>query len=344
MEELRKGRLQANPYYQRVDLPFYREHLEDFLPSKIIDIHTHATSPAELIPGAPAPVFWAERVCPDGMGAPSLLEGYSLLFPGKKVSPVIFPYPSPRFDAERGNEYVSKESRRLGLKCLILSDPAWSAEELEGRVAQGGFVGLKPYPSMARGKPAEGVEIYDFLPAHHLELADQKRWLIILHIARPERLMDPLNQRQLMELDGSYPDAKIVVAHVGRAYCDRYAQGLDALADSRSLFFDISANTNQLVFETLIDTIDSRRVVFGSDLPVTAMHSRRICEGDNYINIVLGADWQDSHTRIGRPEERITFFLYQAIGAFKRAAERRGLSKRQVEMIFFKNAERMVGR
>jgi len=343
MEQLRKGRLWADAYYHRVDKPFYRERLEDFLPRKMIDIHAHATSPAEIIPGAPAPSFWAERVCPNGMTVEALLESYRLLFPGKEVRPVIFPYPSPRFDPAKGNEYVSKESRRLGLRCLILTDPAWSAEELERYVEAGGFVGLKPYPSMARGKTPERVEIYDFLPTHHLELADRKRWLIILHIPRPGRLMDQVNLRQLMELDRTYPRARVVVAHVGRSYCDRYAESLDELADSRNLLFDISANANQLVFERLIDTVGTERVLFGSDLPVTAMHSRRICEGDNYVNIILDADWEDNHTRIGQPEDEITFFLYEAIDAFRRAADRVGLGRKEIEMIFFRNAERLVG-
>jgi hypothetical protein len=49
---------------------------------------------------------------------------------------------------------------------------------------------------------------------------------------------------------------------------------------------------------------------------IFAVHVRKICEGDNYGNIVLDAFWKDNHTRYGSPEDRITFFLYEEIAAF----------------------------
>jgi len=342
--DLRRGRLEVTPYYFEVDMSFFREELKDFLPDQIVDIHAHVVGTEALKPDLPPPDFWAERVCPNGMTLPSLLQSYILMFPGKHIKPVIFAYPSKRFDIEEGNEYVSDQSRKFDLWSLILTNPRWSASELEKRVEGGGFIGLKPYPIMAEGKPANEIETFDFLPRSHLELADEKRWLVILHIPRPGRLDDPVNIQHLLDIDKKYPNAKVVVAHVGRSYCPGQGdRGLNALEDTRNLFFDISANTNQAVFERLIGTIEPERILFGSDMPVTAMHGRRICEGHNYINIILCADWEDSHTRAGFPEDRITFFLYEEIAAFKRAAEEKGLSRGEIEKIFFLNARKILG-
>ena len=80
LTELRKGRLAASPYYFKIDMPFYQGHLKSFLPSTIIDVHTHITTPDEYIQGAPDPVFWAEKVCPNGMTLRGLLQSYVLLF------------------------------------------------------------------------------------------------------------------------------------------------------------------------------------------------------------------------------------------------------------------------
>lgn len=342
MDDLRRGRLDVSPYYFEVDMKFFHEILEDFLPEEIIDIHSHIAGPEEAIPGASSPTFWAERVCPEGMTLPSLLESYVLMFPGKRIRPVLFAMPSIRFDPEKGNEYVAREAKRFDLSGLILTNPNWSADELEERVEKGGFKGLKPYPSTV-DKPADEIGIYDYLPEEHLELADQGKWLVILHIPRNGRLADPDNIQHLIELDDNYPEARVIVAHVGRAYCPRYGEGLSALQDTTNLFFDISANTNQAVFEKLINIFGSNRIVFGSDMPIAAMHARRICEGDNYVNIVLNADWEDNHTRIGSADDRITFFLYEEIAAFKRAAERKGLDRRDIERIFFRNAAKILG-
>ncbi|MBU7004750.1 MAG: amidohydrolase family protein, partial [Theionarchaea archaeon] len=163
------------------------------------------------------------------------------------------------------------------------------------------------------------------------------------HIPRSERLADPVNLRQLREIDEDYPGADVVVAHVGRAYCPRFSEGLEDLRDTQNINFDISANTNQDVFERLLDTIDPGRILYGSDLPILAMHSRRICEGDNYVNIVLGADWKDGHTRSGGPGEGIAFFLYEVIAAFLRAARNKGLSEDEIAKVFYSNGARILG-
>jgi predicted TIM-barrel fold metal-dependent hydrolase len=342
LEDLRKGRLEDDEYYAKVDRPFFDEVLDGFLPRRIIDIHSHVTSPEERLPSAPQPDFWAERVCPGGMTLPNLVHANDLLFPGREVTSVVFPMPSRRLDPEIGNRYVSCQTARSGAIPLLLTDPRWSPEELDRRAREGGFRGLKPYPVMAETKDPDGLEIYDYLPREHLELADERGWLVILHIPRPGRLADPTNIRQLLELDEEYGGARIVVAHVGRSYCAKFADGLDALGYTENLRFDISANTNQMVFERLIDVIGPDRILYGSDLPITAMHARRVCEGDNYVNIVLGADWEDSHTRLGGPADGITFFLYEEIAAFRRACESRGVDRRSVARVFHDNAARML--
>jgi len=343
LEMLKRGYIKATSYYFEVDLPFYNEHLKDFLPDQIIDIHSHVATPEMLKPDAKPPTFWAERVCPNGMSVESLIESYELMFPGKKVTPVIFGLPSDRFILEKENEYVSKCVEKFGLNALILTRPSWSSEELERHIKEGGFIGLKPYPSMAKGKKPDEIEIFDYLPKHHLELANEKRWLIILHIPRSGRLDDETNIKQLLEIDEKYPHAKVVVAHVGRSYCPKQGEkGLDRLKDSQNLFFDISANTNEAIFERLIEIIGTKRILFGSDMPISGMHAKRICKDSNYINVILGADWVDEHTRPASPEDRVTFFLYEEIYAFRKAAEKMGLGRKDIEDVFLLNARRIL--
>jgi len=341
--DLRECLRVSDDYYHSVDLPFYRSKIAEFIPDRIIDIHSHVTCPEEIRPGVPRETFWANRVCPDGMDLPGLLEVNELIFPGKSVTPVVFPMPSGRLDMDIGNRYVAREAPMYGAIPLMLTHPGWEAEHLAEMLDEGGFRGLKPYPNMAQDKEPDEIEIYDYLPREHLALADERGLLVILHIPRSGRLADSVNIMQLREIDEDFPRARVVVAHVGRAYCRRFGSGIDDLGDTQNIAFDISANTNREVFERLVRTIEPGRILYGSDLPIPAMHSRRVCEGNNYVNIVLGADWEDGHTRAAGQDEGVTFFLYEAIAAFLGAAEKEGLSEEDMRKIFYTNGEKMLG-
>jgi len=122
----------------------------------------------------------------------------------------------------------------------------------------------------------------------------------------------------------------------------------DVLAETRRVYFDISANTNDGVFEQLIRAVGAKRVLFGSDLPILCMRMRRICEQGTYINLVppglYGDISGDKHMReaaVGEADE-LTFFLYEEIDALRRAATRAGLTRSETDCIFFGNARRML--
>ncbi|HGE72312.1 TPA: amidohydrolase [Candidatus Poribacteria bacterium] len=342
MNDLRQGRLDIVPHYFKVDLPFYKEHLKDFLPDKIIDIHSHSSNNPGLQPGDPMPTFWADWVTfGHGMLVPKLLEAYLQLFPGKEVFPVCFPI-SDRKDVDERNKYLAEELERYdNIWGLIWTMPDWTEDELIKRMKSGRFSGIKPYPSMVKDAiPDKDITIFDYLPHHHLKLAEKYGWIVMLHIARPDRLADPVNISQLREISKRYPKIKLIIAHIGRSYCPRHGLiGIPALKDCENLLFDISANTNQPVMELLIREVGTKRILFGSDMPITAMRAKRICEGDEYINYVWKADWTDNRTRRNIEEEdTYTFLLYEQILSFKNASMACSLTKADIEDVFFNNA------
>jgi hypothetical protein len=141
------------------------------------------------------------------------------------------------------------------------------------------------------------------------------------------------------------------VAHVGRAYCDEdVGDAFTRLAQTRHLTFDISANTNANVFEGLIRAVGPRRILFGSDLPILRMRTRRITENGRYVNLVprglYGDVSQDPNMREvdGAEAEALTFFLYEEIAAFRRAAEATRLTPDDIEVVFHANAVGMLAR
>jgi len=336
-----------------VDRQFYQQHLAGFLPTKMLDIHTHIWLKAfrKEMTVATRGQNWPRLVAEDN-AIEDLLETYRLLLPGQEVTPLLFGWPERNADMEQTNAYTSKSARQFNLPSLLVTNPEWTAAELEKRTLSGGFLGLKPYLNWAPLHIAsDDIQIYDFLPPAHLEVADQHGWIVILHIPRPRRLSDPLNLQQMLEIEQRFPHIRLVIAHIGRAYCPQdIGDAFKVLQESQRMSFDFSANTNAVVMEGALRAFGAQRLLFGSDLPIVRMRMRRICEDGVYINIVppglYGDVSGDPHMRQASQVEgeQISFFLYEMLLAFRRAAEACGLSASEVEDVLYNNGARLIGK
>lgn len=336
-----------------VDRRFYQEKLKGFLPDRIIDIHAHVWLKSfRKTPPTGRAVTWPLRVADQDL-VEDLIETYRLLLPGKSVKPLMFSFvESHEDDFEAANAYVSHAAREHGLAGLVFASPQWSAQRLEHEIRQGAFLGAKVYLTLSPPDlPVDQIRIFDFLPHEQLEVLNEHGWIVMLHIPRSARLHDSVNLADMLEIERRYPNAKVIIAHVGRAYCPAdIGDAFAVLRETKRLLFDISANTNAAVFEQLIRTVGPRRILFGSDLPITRMRMRRICEKGNYVNLVpkglYGDVSDDQHMRevTGEQADKLSFFLYEEIDAFRGAAQATGLTPADVEDVFYGNAARLTDR
>jgi predicted TIM-barrel fold metal-dependent hydrolase len=253
-------------------------------------------------------------------------------------------------DFEAANAYVSHAAREHGFAGLVFASPQWSAQRLEREICQGAFLGAKVYLTLSPADiPVDQIRIFNFLPHEQLEVLNEYGWIVMLHIPRSSRLRDPVNLADVLEIERRYPNAKVILAHVGRAYCpEDVGDAFAVLRETERLLFDISANTNAAVFEQLIRTVGPRRILFGSDLPITRMRMRRVCESGNYVNLVpkglYGDVSGDKHMRevAGEQADAQSFFLYEEIDAFRWAAQATGLTPADIEDVFYGNAARLI--
>lgn len=337
---------------KEIDKKFYEEKLRDFLPERIIDFHTHVwlkDFKAEKKDEPKRTVTWPSLVATDN-SIEDLLETYRLLFEGKTVMPLIFSTPQVGDNLEPANKYISQSALKHDLPSLILATPTWTGEQLEEKILAGGFLGAKVYLSYSDPSIATGdIKIFDFLPFHQLEVLNKHGWIVMLHLPRAKRLRDHANLEQMFEIEKKFPNIKLVIAHVGRAYCpEDVGDAFEVLSETKKMLFDFSANTNAWVFEQAINAVGPKRLLFGSDLPILRMRMRRICENGTYINLVPKGFYGDvsgnKNMREVEGEEaaKLTFFLYEEIDAFRRAAEKCGLTSGHIEDVFYNNAAGII--
>ncbi len=328
------------------DKKVYEEELRDFLPDKFIDIHNHVYKkefPAMGLGNGGS--TWPRRVAED-CTIEDLVQTFKDMFPGKTVIPNIFGGTRCEFDPT--NRYIEEVGKKYGYPYMYRISYDMDPEKIEREVTEGGFIGFKPYLSNKPPYiPVSEVRIFDFLTHEHLRIADKLGLVVVLHMARDKRLRDPLNIAQLMEIEEKYPNVKLIVAHVGRAYTDiDIGDAFDTLKHTKNMLFDFSANTLDSAIQRCIEAVGFDRVLYGSDMPIAKMRMYRITEGDNYVNVVprglYGDVSSDVHMREVDDGSEITNFLYEELRAFKRVSQKLGLSREEIEKIMYGNAARVL--
>ncbi|MDO4618837.1 MAG: amidohydrolase family protein [Clostridia bacterium] len=329
------------------DKKVYEEELKDFLPNKIIDLHTHVYKKEFPAYGASnGGSTWPDRVAED-CTIEDLIQTYKDLFPGKTVIPNIFG--GVKCDIDVVNNYIKECGQKYNYPYMYRVTYDMDPEKVEREVKEGGFLGFKPYLSNKPDYiPDSEIRIFDFMTPEHLKIADKLGLVVIMHIARDERLKDKVNIAQLMEIEEKYPNVKLVVAHIGRAYSEHdLGDAFKTLGQTKNMLFDFSANTLDIAMQRCIEAVGTDRIMFGSDMPISKMRMYRVVEGSNYVNVVPRGLYGDVSGDIHMREvdgENITSFIYEELLAFKRAVKNLGLSKEDVEKMMCKNAERILKR
>lgn len=328
------------------DRRVYENELKNFLPDEFIDLHAHIwKSSFEPYGDSNGGAVWT-RLVADELTGEGLIESYERLFPGKKVTPLVFG--GVEQNIEKCNAYVAATAEKYRFPALFRTDYSMTPDEVEKGVKNGGFLGLKPYitncPSYI---PASEIRIFDYLTPEHLELADRNGWIVMLHIPRAGRLKDPVNLGQLLEIEKKYPDVSLVVAHIGRAYSRQdMGNAFELLKNTENMLFDFTANLCDDAIEECIKTVGTDRLMFGSDLPITNMRMYRITDETGfYKNVVprglYGDVSGDAHMQES-DESDITLMIYEQLRAFSRVASGLSLSDNDIEKIMFLNAKKLL--
>ena len=328
------------------DRQFYAERIEPWLPPALWDCHVHLYKREFDHTPAEKKTDWMYRVA-DEDTEEQLLDVYQSCFPSREVKATVFGMPAPDVDIPASNAYVAEVAARQGWEKLALVHPDMDRAQLETACA--GFSGIKVYLSFARACIPRGeIRIYDFLTREMLEYCDENALVVMLHIPRSARLRDPVNLWQMLEIEQKYPRLKLIIAHVGRAYCAQdVGDAFDLLRDTRRMRFDISANTSEEAFSALLEAIPPQRVLFGTDLPILAMRAGRVTEDGVYYNIVPKGLYGDitglPNMRECPAHEPKTLLMYEGMAAFLKVCRQKNLPQSDIDAVFYGNAAALWG-
>ncbi len=336
--------------YTDVDRRFWDEHLADWLPAQLFDAHTHVVEP-EFRRSVPSEEkrrqYWVGEVN-EPIGAQAAARCQSIVFPDREFSCLCFPSPDLNYDLPACNQRLQVESLQRGWFCLAVTCPDWPAEHIARLLNQAPVVGIKPYYTLISNDPTTRdkhleASIFDFLPHHHLEVLNERRAWVTLHVPKADRLGHPANIAEIRAIRRRYPQVVLVIAHLGRCYTLPHAEeAFPQLADDQGLYFDCSAVMNPQVHHLALKTFGPKRIVYGSDNPVFYMRGRRQYEGTRYINRTSYPFHFNRQRESPQIEAGYTLYMYEELWAIRQACEALELGAIDVAAIFHDNALRLI--
>lgn len=318
-----------------IDRRVWEEELEEFLPGRIFDAHTHIhlreldrteTGPDDTT--RPFPRIDHEV----------LSEMYGQLFPGREVHSLLFGWVFEKPDFDSLNAFVAEQAAFDPMAVpFMLTPPTFSPEHLAEQVDKKKFRGLKPYPFWTEKRWEAAIT--DIIPEPLLEVADEKRLFITLHLSKKTGIADAGNIQQLNTLSRRYPGVRWILPHAARASVVwPLERGIDGIRDLPNLWYDTSSVTDPEVYSLLFRKVGMNRILYGSDISSDLIRGQMV--GFGFAWALLTED-VIAGMNITHCDPASTFVLYETLRAARRAMIRDEISRENIEDIFFRNAVRL---
>ncbi len=312
--------------------------LRDRLPFRVFDAHAHPYQLASAHPPADHPFADgpAERSVNDWCADLGRLVGIQRVHGG-----LFVPMPFPDSDRAACNAYVRTQAAgRTGARCLALFDPQRPRKETEADLDHPCVCGFKPYHFFSGLKDSFAAPMKSFAPEWMWRLAHERGLVVLLHLVRDRALADEDNLLCIRETMTRFPNVKLILAHAARGFNAWHtAEALPRLADLDNIWFDTSAVCEARAFLAILDTFGPRKLLWGTDYPVSQMHDRAVSVGDGFLwPATVIDDWAEVTPRV-----EPTTVGVESLRALLDAADAFGLNDADMQDVFADNAMRLLG-
>ncbi len=326
-----------------VDRRIWENELENFVPHRIFDAHTHVYKWQFNTDPHKSPANWKNIAKKFPVSDKKKLdECDSLLLPRRQIHRLSFGMPfAPSCDFQASNEFAAQQVQNdKPSAALMLVEPGMNTELIDSRIDKFGFVGFKPYRSFSITGDSNECRITDFLPEHQIKIAHRRKLIITMHLSRRNAVTDHKNINDLTSLSQKYPNAKWILAHCGRSYSAwAIENAAEKIAKLKNVWFDTSSVCETDAFDALFSAVGINRVMYGSDnLPVGALRGKYITFA--YAWAYLG---DENHSLdLSHCNPKMTFTLYEQLRAMKRASDRLNINEKQRHNLFYNTAANLV--
>jgi glutamate-1-semialdehyde 2,1-aminomutase len=327
-----------------LDRAIWREELDSFVPSRVYDLHTHLTHGRFDLGEGPglraAGPAW--ELAMRGSTMRMLDEADALLMPGRSVERLAFAMPHPKCDFDGSNDYVSSEvSPRPASAALMLVHPAMKAADVEATIRRHRFVGFKPYRWYSVTGDPKNCRIPEFMPEHILEAGNRYGLIVGLHLSKQDAIADPENLDDLERLSAKFPRLRWCLFHCARSYSDwPIVKAAPRLRNIPNVWYDTSSVCETDAFDALFHVAPRSRISYGSDdLAVGVSRGKYIAYGRAWVTMTeSNQTFNTDHC-----DGRMTFTRYEMLRGMRRAARKAGFTQDDIEDLFLRNAERLIG-
>ncbi len=307
------------------------------LPAKVFDIHAHlyrkdtlsvardnlfATGPDEV-----TPEIWREHIGRQiGSDRPAGALFIPVPFAAREQIPAI-------------NAWMMKATGGLAeAKALALVAPDMTTADVAPLLKHGCFAGFKPYHTYSLTHPTFEALPSDYIPEWMWPLAHEHGLVITLHLVRGGAMADPGNLRYLRERCERFPGARLILAHCGRSFhAPNATAGIASLSYLPNVWFDTAAICEAEPIRVLLEACGPRRLLWGSDFPVSEQRGRCVTAGDGFFWLT------PAHLNAAQPECRLLPVGLESLRALREAAREFGLNADDLQDVFAENARRLLG-
>lgn len=209
--------------------------------------------------------------------------------------------------------------------------------DVERQLLHGRIRGLKCYHFFSPKKPTQNADVCEYLPESAWRVANDRSLCITLHLVKDAALSDPENMSYLLDHARRYPNAKLILAHCGRAFAAWTV--LDAarrLSDLPNVYFDLSGICEPAPMMACIRAVGVERILWGSDFPISSQKGKAISLGSGFLWLLDG-----DLERLGCTSAELV--LLEELRALSQASLLLDLTPSALDSIFYKNARTVFG-
>ncbi len=314
------------------------EQLSGFIPERIFDAHAHLYRLADLsvAEGSFMAEGLAEVTVDEWRRRLELMVGG-----GRLVGGLFIPDPRAADTIDVVNDYVvaqlaaSPESRGA-----IIVAPQYPEARAVSYLDNPQIVALKPYHLFSADQLTFYAPLDSYLPEWAWRLADERGLVIVLHMVKEGALADPDNQRQIRQMCEKYPGAKLSLAHAARGFhAPNTVRGIASLRGLQNVWFDTAAVCEPAALAAILNEFGPRRLMWGSDFPVSEMRGKCVTVGDGFAWLDVDAVAWDELSPACNP----ILVGLESLQALRDAAAAFGLNDDDLRDIFCDNALRLLG-